>query len=259
MSGSGTSNHAEGPGNADATAGPGDVAVYCREIETYLCRKNDGHLIRVVGPAFERVSQWAADGVPLKVACRGIDRYFERYYRQGKRRRPVRIEFCEDDVLDVYDEWRRALGLAHQRHAASADNTVPERSTRNGPTLPEHLERVLLRLTNARASGVLGAEADGILDAVAGELDRARSTAQGLRGNARQALLDRLAVLDGELLRLAEQQLPPEELRRLTGEAEADLIQYRTSMTPDVFRRTVQAAFTALLRDRYGLPTLTLS
>ena len=37
---------------------------YCREIEAYLCRKNDGHLVRIVGPAFEQVCGWAAQ------ACR---------------------------------------------------------------------------------------------------------------------------------------------------------------------------------------------
>ena len=46
---------------------------YCREIEAYLCRKNEGHLIRIVGPAFEQVCGWANLGVPLKVAFRGID------------------------------------------------------------------------------------------------------------------------------------------------------------------------------------------
>jgi hypothetical protein len=87
---------------------------YCREIETYLCRKNDGHLIRITGPSFELVTAWAAQGVPLKVAFGGIDRYFERYYAhraRGPRRRPVRIDFCEADVLDTFDEWRRATGV----------------------------------------------------------------------------------------------------------------------------------------------------
>ncbi len=88
------------------------IADYCRAIESHLCQKNDGHLIRVVGPSFDMVSKWAADGVPLKVAFRGIDRYFERYYSKGPRRRPVRVDFCEADVLDVFDEWRRAVGLA---------------------------------------------------------------------------------------------------------------------------------------------------
>ena len=82
---------------------------YCRQLESYLCRKNDGHLIRIVGPAFEQVCGWATRGIPIKVACRGIDRCFDRYYARGPRRRPVRIEFCEADVLDVFDEWRRAV------------------------------------------------------------------------------------------------------------------------------------------------------
>jgi hypothetical protein len=84
---------------------------YCREIEAYLCRKNDGHLIRIVGPSFDRVRGWASLGVPFKVVCHGIDRYFERYYAKGARRRPVQIDFCEADVLDAFDAWRRAVGL----------------------------------------------------------------------------------------------------------------------------------------------------
>ena len=87
-----------------------DVESYARELEAYLCRKNDGHLIRITGPAFEQVQGWAAQGVPIKVAEAGIDRYFERYYRKGPRRRPVRIEFCEADVLEP-SIWRRAVGV----------------------------------------------------------------------------------------------------------------------------------------------------
>ena len=82
-----------------------EVDSYCRQLEAYLCRKNDGHLIRIVGPAFEQVCGWAARGVPVKVAERGIDRYFERYYAKGPRRRPVQIQFCEADVFDVFDAF----------------------------------------------------------------------------------------------------------------------------------------------------------
>ena len=28
-----------------------DVGAYCRAIESHLCRKNDGHLVRISGPA----------------------------------------------------------------------------------------------------------------------------------------------------------------------------------------------------------------
>src|SRR5215471_16597344 len=99
------------------------TAEYCREVEAYLCRKNDGHLIRVVGPSFEIVSGWAAQGVPIKIAFAGIDRYFERYYRKGPRRRPVKIDFCDADVLDVFDEWKRAVGAQSSvdSHQSSVD------------------------------------------------------------------------------------------------------------------------------------------
>lgn len=112
-----------------------DTAAYCREIETYLCRKNDGHLIRVVGPSFEIVSRWAEQGVPLKVACAGIDRYFERYYRKGPRRRPVKIDFCDADVLDVFDEWRRAVGIVStSTNPQAPDTLIPPHQPPQSPT-----------------------------------------------------------------------------------------------------------------------------
>ena len=67
---------------------------FCRDLEAYLCRKNEGHLIRIVGPVFEKVCGWAAQGVPIKIAYRGIDRYFERQQSKGpgpRRRPPVRV------------------------------------------------------------------------------------------------------------------------------------------------------------------------
>jgi hypothetical protein len=221
---------------------------YCREIESYLCRKNDGHLIRVVGPSFELVARWAADGVPLKIACQGIDRYFERYYRKGPRRRPVRIDFCEADVRDVFDEWRRAVGV---RIDAPDDETKP------GVSLPAHLERVVSRLTNARATGTLGADADELIDRVSRELDSARATTRGLRGDARTALIARLAKLDEELLRLARASFDEAGRRALETEADDELAGFRERMAPDVYRRAREAAVDRLVRERLSLPTIT--
>lgn len=228
---------------------------YCRDIEAYLCRKNDGHLIRIVGPSFEIVSRWAADGVPLKVAYRGIDRYFERYYRKGPKRRPVRIDFCEADVLDVFDEWRRAVGLpaaAESPEERAAE--VPAR--RPGSSLPSHLERVIIKLTNARATGKLGPETDAVLDRVSEELDRARASAQGIRGEARRALLERLASLDAELTETVVRSLPAADRTALETETERELAPFRAAMAADAYHRARGAAIARLLRERFGLPTI---
>jgi hypothetical protein len=226
----------------------GEVSDYCRDLEAYLCQKNDGHLIRVVGPAFETVSRWEADGVPLKVAQRGIDRYCERYYRKGPRRRPVRIEFCEADVLDVFDEWRRATGLT----AAGGDD---ERGGRQ-PSLPAHLERVLLRLTNGRAKGVVGPAADPLIDRVAQELDRARAAAGGVRGEARRALVARLATLDAELMELTRAGVDPARRLAFEKQAELELAAFRASMLEDAYRRALTALVDRLVREQFDLPTI---
>jgi hypothetical protein len=228
------------------------LADYCREIEAYLCRKNDGHLIRVVGPSFEMVSRWASDGVPLKVAFGGIDRYFERYYRKGARRRPVRIDFCEADVLDVFDEWRRATGVTAARASAESES----RSSRRGPSLPEHLERVLMRLTNARATDVVNDSIDGLIEQISGELDTARA-AGGVRGDARKALLDRLAAADMALMAMARLSLDAVQLDEIGRDAAAELGGVGEHMAPDALSRARERAMDHLIRERLRLPTIT--
>src|SRR5436190_15739066 len=132
----------------DAGGEPGDLGEYCRAVESHLCRRNEGHLVRVVGPSFDCVAAWAAKGVPLRVAYRGIDRCVDRFAAKGPRRRPVRVEFCDADVLDVFDEWRRAVGVPLAASNAESD----EAGARRHASLAAHLERVVARLTALRTS-----------------------------------------------------------------------------------------------------------
>jgi hypothetical protein len=226
------------------------VEEYCRQVEAYLCRKNDGHLIRIVGPAFEQVCGWAARGVPLNVTTRGIDRYFERYYAKGPRRRPVRIEFCEADVMDVFDEWRRALGITA---AAEATAASPQQERRH-ESLPSHLDRVVARLTALRAGG--DRSLDVTLDEIVHEIDVARAGAKSLRGESRQTLIDRLRVLDRQLLDAAHAQCDADTVHALAAEADTDLAPFRGRMAPEAYEQSRRAAVDRLLRERRKLPIL---
>ena len=165
--------------------------------------------------------------MPLKVACRGIDRYFERYYAKGPRRRPVRIDFCEADVLDVFDEWRRAVGVTSGSRTARTEASVESHGQheRRGPSLPSHLERVLLRLTSARATDTLDQTFDDVLDRVARELDVAKSDARGVRGAARQAMVERLSTLDRDMLDAGtRQRLDEAEWARLVARCRGGVV-----------------------------------
>lgn len=223
-----------------------DRSSYCREIETYLCRKNEGHLIRIVGPAFEQVSGWADQGVPLTVALRGIDRYCQRYYAKGPRRRPVRIEFCEPDILELFDEWRRAVGVSG---AGTGEPSAKKDS------LPAHLDRAIARLTMLRAAaGSPGF--DRVVMEIVRELDASRASAKQARGDARAALIARLAVLDRELIDSAEGAVTPERRAALRATAEAEIAPFAGRMDAADRGRAVAAAYERLLRETAGLPTL---
>jgi hypothetical protein len=125
--------------------------------------------------------------------------------------------------------------------------------------LPQHLERVLLRLSNARAKGMVGIEVDGLIDRVSSELDVARATAGGMRGEARRALLDRLMTLDAELLNMARAALDDVQRRTCERDADEELSGYRDRMTAEVYDRARCALVDRLVRERLGLPVLSFT
>ena len=127
----------------------------------------------------------------MKVAQTGIDRYFERYYRKGPRRRPVRVEFCDADVLDAFDEWRRAVGVSIVVPDCPAVGPTSKsrrrRQARRGRSLRAHLDGVMARLTVLRGSDQLRGVADEALDAAIRALEPLRHKAEHARGDERQA------------------------------------------------------------------------
>jgi hypothetical protein len=231
---------------------PGD---YARELEAYLCKKNDGHLVRIAGPAFERVCGWAMRGVPLKVALEGIDRYFERYYKKGPRRRPVRVEFCEADVLDVFDEWRRAVGISSADAASSQESDDEEDGRRRGG-LQAHIDRVLARLVSLRG----GPDGPGTFDAALADaisrLDAVRGGARRARGAERARILELLETIDRELLEAGRATTPADVQAALTREAAQELAPFLERMTSESHRQAREACVARLLRERLRLPEI---
>jgi len=236
-----------------------DVDAYCRELEGYLCRKNDGHLIRITGPAFERVVAWARQGIPLKVAEAGMDRYFERHYRRGPRRRPVRIDFCDADVLDAFDDWRRALGIsgAVPDPAGGPDVEEPVQAARRARrSLASQIESALSRLTVLRGSDQSGQMIGPALDAAVRALDALQPAAARARGDAREAVLLRVASTEVELVAAATAALSDADRAGLEKEADAELAPFRQRMAPEAYAQSRRAAIDRLVRLHFGLPDL---
>jgi hypothetical protein len=236
-----------------------DADAYCREIEAHLCRRNAGHLVRVAGPAFEMVAGWAAKGIPLKVALGGIDRAVDRRDAKRPSRRPLRVEFCEADVLDAFDAWRRAVGVGTAGgggigQAESAELAGDEPRQRSGPSLRAHLDRVVTRLTDCLASGAVAGDLERVIDRAVTELGDARAASRGLRGDARAAFITKLQGVDDDLMAAARAATPPDVLEALGREAGPDLAAFRGRMSPADYARALEAATMKVLRERLKLP-----
>ena len=226
-----------------------DPARYCRDIETYLCQKNDGHLVRIVGPAFEQVCGWAERGVPLKIAFRGIDRYCERYYAKGRRRRPVRIEFCEADILDAFDDWRRAVGVV------AADGETVEAGRKQA--LAAHIERAVEKLRGVEATASMFPGLQQTVRSTASELESLGDEARSARGENRTRLIERLQYLDSALIDASVAAIDRTRAIELTREAELELAPFGARMTAEVREKALDAAFRRLVREALGVPSLT--
>lgn len=236
-----------------------DVGAYCREVEAFLCRRNGGHLIRVVGPAFVLVSGWAAEGIPLRVVLEGIERTIARREAKGPQRRPLRVEFCEADVRDAYDRWRRAVGPhASRTSVESADASPTESPTgRRQPPLFRHIERVIERLSSVRAAQAMSSAAAEAIDAAIRDLDALLNEARGARGEVRQAIREALVRIDETLMTsLVTAHDDPSDA--LGARARDDLRPLRARMTDEAYREALARVQRHLLRVALDIPEIVL-
>ena len=225
-----------------------DIHAFCRAVEMHLCRRNEGHLIRVVGPAFEMVKGWAEMGVPLAIVCEGIDRTVTRAARKGPRRRPLRLEFCEGDVLDGFDKWRRAVGVAVADEPAAPG---PKRGT-----LAAHVDRVVAQLSALRGSDRAPEALQPAIRDIVEAVDRLRADSVTARGAAREAVIAALADLDRRLVQAGDAVLPDDRRVAAGRDADAELAPFRARLDAAQWATALAAARARLVRIALSLPTV---
>jgi hypothetical protein len=245
--------------------GTSSVADYCRQIEAHLTRVNGGHLVRIVGPAFVLVREWETAGIPLSIVERAIDQKAERHRQgvAGGSGRPLRIEFCEGDVRELFETWKRAVGISAPVHpatdaAAQISTGAAEQPSSRRPSLSRHLERVSERL-----SRLLGRQdlpepfldrVNQIISAVAAARERARTA----RGAVRDEIVTTLRPLDAELVVAARLAVGDAVLAQLRQQAASELSAFKARLDPHAWQQALGATTDRLIRERLALPTIDL-
>lgn len=181
-----------------------------------------------------KVEFWRSLGIPVSAVKRGIDRHFERLQPQ-RRRKAVVLAFCENDVLDAWEELR-----AHGSAGAKAGK--PEDAAASLKKFLKKLEKAKVR------AAVHGPWAESLFD---GLLAAGRRALESKRAPSHEKTALRLEkLLRREMLRLA----PPELLEELRHEVGAELAPYRPRMQESAYRETLDAQTMERLRERLHVP-----
>jgi hypothetical protein len=164
----------------------------------------------------------------------------------------VQIDFCENDILDAFDAWRRAVGVRLPGAETTDGEVQAKRRTRS---LPEHLDRVCERVTLRRAGMTPPPPAfDAVLETVTGEAAAFRDLPGPLRGETRERIVARLVELDRMMLDAARAHADPAAVESMRAEATEQLLPFRDRMPADTYQRAIESAVDRLLREREQLP-----
>ena len=235
-----------------APAAPLDVGEYCRRVEEHLTRVNAGQIIRIAGIAFDLVRRWAHEGIPLSIVYLGIDQKAARH-QAGRSTRPLRLEFCENDVRAAYEDWRRAVGVWHE--PGDAVGVTPPQEERRRPSPVRQVDRAIERVVAASGRADTPGHVAELLTTILEDMVRLRDDLRRARGAARQALADRAGEIDraiGDAARLAA----GPDADNILADAARELAAFRSRMPAAAWDRSVQAAADRLFRERSALPHL---
>jgi hypothetical protein len=100
------------------------------------------------------------------------------------------------------------------------------------------------------------APAAATIDAAVRELDGLAADARKARGSRRDAIVERLAHLDRDLVDKSVGSLDSVATANLYREAEAELAAFLARMPADTRASAIESAFRRLVRESVGLPTI---
>ncbi|MEK6375811.1 MAG: hypothetical protein AABO58_24310 [Acidobacteriota bacterium] len=197
---------------------------YFVEIEAHFAARRGTPFI-LSAKDWALMKKWHDDGVPLPVVIEAIDAVFEKNETSGRRKTISSLSYCRHAVKELWED-RKILYVGE------------------GETSPERAPGVLLEtLAQQLETTALGAPfAPGVRD-----LAREKSVPK---------IEERLLDLERELLDAAIA-AAPDEVEAIRDEIAATLGD-TSRIDEKTLARTLEANLRRLVRERFGLPRLTL-
>ena len=229
---------------------------YFSEIEeTFIRRRGRNLLLSPLDWAL--IETWQERGIPLRIVLRGIEKVFDGVDKQPSNKRSVKsLIYCREEIEAQYAEWLETQVGNGQVQSPKSKVQSPE-SQESGSsksdlfsdeTISTHLEKVSADLKKARQK--TEGELRETLESVLERLEKLKQNSQAVE-SLEKSLEKMDAFLDESLLKNPETE-------RLKAEIEKQIASYRGKMEREVYQRTFDLMLLKRLRERWGIPRLSL-
>ncbi|MGI8467243.1 MAG: hypothetical protein ACR2N3_02215 [Pyrinomonadaceae bacterium] len=221
---------------------------YVSEIEETFNRRRGKYLF--LSPLdWALIESWQERGVPLHIVLRGIEKVFDNYDAKPNRKRTIKgLSFCREEIEAQHEEW-----LERQVGKNAGETTAPqsENVLFAYDSIREHLRRVTSELKDAaRNAGDDLRENLERVSARLAELEKDYADAESLENS----LSDLEKSIDDALLETADKT----RLEELNAQTVKNLASYHGKMEKDIYQRTFDLMILKSLRERAGIPRLSL-
>jgi len=229
---------------------------YFSEIEDTFVRRRGKHLM--LSPIdWALIESWKERGVPLHVALRGIEHAFDSHDAKKHKRTVKTLLYCQEEVEAQYSDWLESRVGKQNEPQADVDDDLKSPFSRDLVLKfldQSHAELERLYEQRRAIDDVL-AETIARAAALLGEIknDYATSPAPSAR-----KLEDSLTGIERLLSDSLRSTLSPDEMAGMRSEIVAQLEPYRRHMEKEVYELTLNNLLLKRLREKFGVPRLSL-
>jgi hypothetical protein len=223
---------------------------YFTEIEEHFQRRRGGVLM-LSTLDWAIIETWKDAGIPLEAVLRGIDTTFEHYEQRPSKTRKVNgLGFCAQEVLAAAEAMKEAaVGAAPLAKADKAFD--PAEIAAFLQENASELERTNLPSRAGISPQTVAHEISASLKELADEIGHKTSPRL-------EDLERRLTVMEEKLFAVLLAALPDDEVVEVRGQADRELIPYRSKMPAAQVEQLRKQFVHKRLLEKYGVPRLSL-
>lgn len=226
---------------------------YFTEIEDAFVRRRGKHLL-LSSMDWALIESWKEMNIPLHVALRGVEKAFDSWESKPRKRTVKSLLYCQEEVEAQYAEWLEAQVGAGE---VVADEGVDDGLPFSRQAITDHLQRGRGQLVSIAQRETDEQLNETIVRAVA-LLDELQQEFANTAAPNAQKLEVSLTGIERMLSESISTNISRAQLADLEAEVKQQLKPYRSHMEIKVYEQTFQNLLLKALRDKFGIPRLSL-